>query len=467
MCFKFFAKRGLFYLVLALLFALVTNPFVARATYKSSRVALSNFALTASKSSNYSYDLVGSDGGIFNYGGSTYEGSTGSITLNKPIVGMASTPDGKGYWLVAADGGIFAFGDAGFHGSTGSITLNKPIVGMAATPDGNGYWLVAADGGIFAFGDATFFGSTGSITLNKPIVGMAADPQTGGYWLVAADGGIFAFNAPFLGAAASLVLSRPVVGIVAVPTNSPYASGSFGIDVSIFQCASLTSTYSALASQGVGPYAIVGTGINTLGVGFSYQSTFLPSNCTVDQAKRFAASGARVDIYQPLWSAPQASVDPTNTLSGPEAACASSASDPNSQACQSFNFGWNITANSYNQSVKDGVTSNLWWLDVETGNPSLWAADQSLNDQVILGAISFLHSVGVTAGVYSTSYQWGIIAGNLTVDTPIWIAGGTSQSCTDPNQIFGGGVPWLIQIGYTNVAGISGGMVTVDQDFAC
>ena len=31
---------------------------------------------------------------------------------NAPVVGMASTPSGKGYWLVAADGGIFSFGDA-------------------------------------------------------------------------------------------------------------------------------------------------------------------------------------------------------------------------------------------------------------------------------------------------------------------------------------------------------------------
>ena len=79
----------------------------------------------------------------------------GGKPLNKPIVGMAATPDGGGYWLVASDGGIFAFGDARFYGSTGAITLNQPIVGMRATPDGSGYWLVAADGGIFAFGDAT------------------------------------------------------------------------------------------------------------------------------------------------------------------------------------------------------------------------------------------------------------------------------------------------------------------------
>jgi hypothetical protein len=61
--------------------------------------------------------------------------------------------------LVAADGGIFSFGDARFHGSTGSLTLNKPIVGMAGTPSGGGYWLVAADGGIFSFGDAQFYGT--------------------------------------------------------------------------------------------------------------------------------------------------------------------------------------------------------------------------------------------------------------------------------------------------------------------
>jgi hypothetical protein len=93
------------------------------------------------------------------------------MRLNKPIVGMASTPSGKGYWLVASDGGMFAFGDATFHGSTGNITLNKPIVGMAATTTGKGYWFVANDGGIFSFGDATFLGApTGTGT----IVTMAA-----------------------------------------------------------------------------------------------------------------------------------------------------------------------------------------------------------------------------------------------------------------------------------------------------
>ncbi len=169
------------------------------------------------------YWLVASDGGIFNFGDAGFFGSTGSLALNKPVVGMAATPDGKGYWLVASDGGIFNFGDAGFFGSTGSLALNKPVVGMAATPDGKGYWLVASDGGIFNFGDAGFFGSTGSLALNKPVVGMAATPDGKGYWLVASDGGIFNFgDAGFFGSTGSLALNKPVVGMAATPDGKGY-----------------------------------------------------------------------------------------------------------------------------------------------------------------------------------------------------------------------------------------------------
>ena len=160
------------------------------------------------------YWEVASDGGNFAFGNARFAGSTGNLHLNKPIVGMTSTADGKGYWLVASDGGIFAFGDAHFAGSTGNLHLNKPIVGMAPTADGQGYWLVAADGGIFAFGDATYFGSTGNLHLNKPIVGMASTADGKGYWLVAADGGIFTFgDAPFEGSAGDLQLNQPIVAM--------------------------------------------------------------------------------------------------------------------------------------------------------------------------------------------------------------------------------------------------------------
>jgi N-acetylmuramoyl-L-alanine amidase len=113
------------------------------------------------------------------------------MRLNRPVVGMASTPDGGGYWLVASDGGVFCFGDAAFRGSTGSMRLNRPVVGMASTPDGGGYWLAASDGGVFSFGDAAFEGAaTGQ--LQRGAVGLATGG--GGYWIVSADGGVHPFG---------------------------------------------------------------------------------------------------------------------------------------------------------------------------------------------------------------------------------------------------------------------------------
>jgi hypothetical protein len=164
------------------------------------------------------YWLVASDGGVFTFGDAVYYGSTGGLRLNKPVVGMAATPDGKGYWLVASDGGVFTLGDAAFYGSTGGLRLNEPIVGMAATPDGKGYWLVASDGGIFTLGNARYYGSTGAQVLTGPVVGMSTDPATGGYWLVTANGLVYPFNAPNFGTA----VGQPVVGMVPVNGGAGY-----------------------------------------------------------------------------------------------------------------------------------------------------------------------------------------------------------------------------------------------------
>ncbi|TML39465.1 MAG: hypothetical protein E6G27_10920 [Actinobacteria bacterium] len=172
------------------------------------------------------YRMAATDGGIFDFGKNTkFFGSTGNVTLNKPVVGMANTPDSQGYWNVASDGGIFAFGDGGFFGSTGNIKLNKPIVGMASTPDGQGYALAASDGGIFAFGDFPFLGSTGNIKLNQPMVGMAIGQGNNGpgYWEVASDGGIFAFGSVgFLGSTGNVKLNKPIVGMASTPDGGGY-----------------------------------------------------------------------------------------------------------------------------------------------------------------------------------------------------------------------------------------------------
>jgi hypothetical protein len=161
----------------------------------------------------YGYWLVGSDGGIFNFGSAQFYGSTGSLKLQRPVVGISPTTNKGGYWLVASDGGIFAFGDAGFFGSipgdglapAGSgrpHSLNAPIVAMVPSSDGGGYFMVASDGGVFAFGDARFAGSCPGIGgCSGAAVAVVPDASGNGYWLVTQTGNIYAFgDAPFYGA---------------------------------------------------------------------------------------------------------------------------------------------------------------------------------------------------------------------------------------------------------------------------
>ena len=171
------------------------------------------------------YDLVGSDGGVFTFGGAQFYGSTGSLTLQRPVVGITSTANTGGYWLVASDGGIFSFGDAGFYGSipglgllpagtVGNEHLNAPIVGMVPSFDGGGYFMVASDGGVFAFGDAIFEGSCPGIGgCAGAAVAVAPDASGRGYWLITSTGHIYTFgDATYYGAPGTQ--SSPVTSMV-------------------------------------------------------------------------------------------------------------------------------------------------------------------------------------------------------------------------------------------------------------
>jgi outer membrane protein assembly factor BamB len=50
-----------------------------------------------------------------------------------------------GYWLATAGGAVFAAGQAPGLGRT-QVASSDPVVGIASTADGRGYWLVTADG---------------------------------------------------------------------------------------------------------------------------------------------------------------------------------------------------------------------------------------------------------------------------------------------------------------------------------
>jgi hypothetical protein len=181
----------------------------------------------------HGYWLVGSDGGIFTFGSAQFHGSTGSLHLQRPVVGIVPTTDRGGYWLDASDGGIFAFGDAGFYGSIPGLglnpagsgrpnSLNAPIVGMVPSADGGGYFMVSSDGGVFAFGDAHFAGSCPGIGgCSGAAVAVMPDASGNGYWLVTQTGHVYTFgDAPYFGAPGPE--NVPVTSAVRTPDGRGY-----------------------------------------------------------------------------------------------------------------------------------------------------------------------------------------------------------------------------------------------------
>jgi hypothetical protein len=186
-----------------------------------------------SASTTHGFWLVGSDGGIFTFGSAQFYGSTGSLHLQRPVVGIVPTADKAGYWLDASDGGIFAYGDAGFYGSIPGLglnpagsrlpnSLNAPIVGMVPSSDGGGYFMVASDGGVFAFGDARFAGSCPGIGgCSGAAVAVMPDASGNGYWLVTQTGHVYTFgDAPNYGAPGPQ--SVPVTSAVRTPDGLGY-----------------------------------------------------------------------------------------------------------------------------------------------------------------------------------------------------------------------------------------------------
>ncbi len=177
------------------------------------------------------YWLVGSDGGIFSFGAAQFYGSTGSLHLQRPVVGIVPTADHGGYWLNASDGGVFSYGDTQFYGSIPGLgihpagsgqahSLNAPIVGMVPSVDDNGYFMVASDGGVFAFGDAHFAGSCPGIGgCAGAAVAVMPDSSGNGYWLVTATGNVYTFgDAAYFGAPGH----GTVTSAVATPDGKGY-----------------------------------------------------------------------------------------------------------------------------------------------------------------------------------------------------------------------------------------------------
>jgi hypothetical protein len=117
-------------------------------------------------------------------------------------------------------------------------------------------------------------------------------------------------------------------------------------------------------------------------------------------------------------------------------------------SCQAYNYGSAAAADALVYARASGAFTDVWWLDVETGNR--WSERTDLNATVVQGAVDRLRQGGVLVGFYSTQKQWGMITGgDYAPKLPVWVAGANNAAeapayCR-PDHAFGGGTVWLVQ----------------------
>jgi hypothetical protein len=125
-------------------------------------------------------------------------------------------------------------------------------------------------------------------------------------------------------------------------------------------------------------------------------------------------------------------------------------------------------AKAYDDATIRGVpspASYLWWLDVETANT--WQTDKTANAADLEGMTAYFQSIGASAGLYSTNYQWGQIVGAVATSSPLnslksWLAGASSQSsaktmCSAASPLTSGSQVVLTQFVSKNL----------DYDYSC
>jgi hypothetical protein len=114
------------------------------------------------------------------------------------------------------------------------------------------------------------------------------------------------------------------------------------------------------------------------------------------------------------------------TVSNPYGTCDHS----DSTAC-AYIYGY---AKAYDDATIRGIanpSAYLWWLDVETINS--WETNKVANTADLEGMAAYFQSIGANVGLYSTSTQWGQIAGTTPSSSNLynlvsWLPGASNQT---------------------------------------
>lgn len=220
-----------------------------------------------------------------------------------------------------------------------------------------------------------------------------------------------------------------VTGVAAA--QGRYSKGTIGIDVSWANCT---------ASVPRATFGIVGV---TDGLGYS------SSPCIAKEARYFKNLSLYVNTG---WYSKSTHINATSPK-----VCATG--DNN---CLAYNYGYNAGLYAINAAKSVGVSSAMWWLDVETSNT--WNTDVVQNRNSLQGEYdAFVAKGATTVGVYSTTAQWQSITGGWQNNWPLW--GATAWTTIKQAQTyctghaFTGGKSYLIQY--------RPGNSKVDQDVVC
>ncbi len=476
------------------------------------------------------YWLVGADGSVFNFGDAHAYGSLATRALGpgQPVVTMVATADGKGYWLVNESGAITPFGDAVAINAGHPLPpkeLTTPVVSAAIAPNGTAAWFTDSVGHVYGAGTATWYGARVAKQA-YPISAIALAPSGGGYWLADSKGDVWGFGATAPGVPAPPGLPGTLVGMIPAQTRHGYwAATSDGSVVNGGDAGSRASTGSPTGiSDVVGiaaarrvelsklPTGAVGYDINWPQCAGSASSKAgplpgPPGDAAGSRAFSIAVVGVdgwAVDSYNPCLTAEAAwakntvypagsggvgsppydlymflnspSSSSTIDQSGPAGTC-HKLTGKDSQACLSYNYGYNSALDAVSYATSEGAQAKTWWLDIEndscapgmwndSGAGEWWSCDLALNARTIQGAIDALRSLHLTAGIYCTHVQWAGITNSYlpTGGAPlIWVAGAIWTSppypqgygytspaantifCTESQYWFAGGKPVMLQ----------------------
>ena len=452
------------------------------------------------------YWLAATNGAVYNYGTAPFCGSLVHTRLASPIVAFAPTPDDAGYWLVAADGTVYDYGNAPNLGSPLAARLNGRVTGIASTADGRGYWITTSSGVVYRFGDAPRFGFRTVPAKSRPVVSIVPTADGGGYWLATAKGRVFNHgDARFAGSLARTPPPRGVTitalmrtFVVVRPVLVTLPHGAFGYDISNFQC---SSPGSRQAMVGLPSRSAVSV-IQVAGWLDGADNSCLAAEAA--WAKRAAgSSGASYSLYLFVNSPDTSARAGTMEASGPRGTCATITAKARA-LCAAYNYGFNGANQALAYATDEHVHARLWWLDIENDSLSptdhsdfaagyYWSRSRALNDATIEGALDALHRASVEVGLYSTSVQFPVIAGNFVPGwphLPLWVAGVPrtnppyserglpSPSVLGPwcqgtasygnlggsgNDLFARGVPLMLQ----ETPGTLASPYGIDPDYAC